>query len=377
MLKGLLSKQAWVIVLLFFLAFVTPSWPVMADKDVQKTCNTFKSPGPYCGLYCLYTIMELYERETDFRKWLKPEYLGSKKGSSLAELKKASLDNGLYAQAVTNMTVQELKSSDYPIILHVKRDRQENTYNHYVLFLGEKDGKAMIFDAPKPTAYLPFYKLAPIWDGTGLIVSHEPIPLAEVFAPARKQYAMFTGAIIGIIAAIRTSRKYFIGLVESFVRSWRLGMSIVQGGGVIVFALLAGMVFHFFSETGFLAHPGEVETVIKANLVSFIPKVSANDVKANRDTATIIDARQVIDYNAGHIERAINIPTVLNAAERNAKLSTVPKDKQLIVYCQSAGCPYAKITASNLVEDGFSNIAIYKDGWLDWNKRQESGDDEN
>ena len=91
----------------------------------------------------------------------------------------------------------------------------------------------------------------------------------------------------------------------------------------------------------------------------------------------IVDARRNTDYQAGHIDGAINIPTTLCAAGRNAKLANTPKDSRVIIYCQSAGCPYAEVVATHLKEDGFHNFAIYKGGWVDWNKRQESrGHDE-
>lgn len=50
---------------------------------------TSQSSNPYCGLYCLYLTMKLADKEVDFKDLIKPEYLGSRKGSSLAELKKS------------------------------------------------------------------------------------------------------------------------------------------------------------------------------------------------------------------------------------------------------------------------------------------------
>ena len=36
------------------------------------------------------------------------------------------------------------------------------------------------------------------------------------------------------------------------------------------------------------------------------------------------------------------------------------------MYCQSAGCKYAEIVAIKLIDDGFSNISIFKGGWVEW-----------
>ena len=124
------------------------------------------------------------------------------------------------------------------------------------------------------------------------------------------------------------------------------------------------------NDDGFLAHPGATEPVVKANLVSFIPKVTAKEVeKVSVGGAVVIDARQTQDYEAGHIESAINIPVSLCAAGRSSKLAEVEKTSLLVIYCQSKGCPYAEKVAANLIGDGFNNVAIYKGGWIDWKKQ--------
>jgi rhodanese-related sulfurtransferase len=128
------------------------------------------------------------------------------------------------------------------------------------------------------------------------------------------------------------------------------------------------MVYHFANDEGFLSHAGAAEPVVKSSMGSFIPKVSAKYLERIKDSSVIIDARQTADYDAGHIDRAINIPTTLDAAGRSTKLANTPKDSRVIIYCQSAGCPYAEKVALNLIEDGFTNIAIYKGGWVDWQK---------
>lgn len=355
--------------LFFVFAAISPrSLADLADNEVQKKVGDAKPSGPYCGLYCLYTIMELAGQKTDFRQLVKSEYLGSRKGSSLAELKKASLDSGLHAEPVTNIASQELKTSKYPIILHVKREDEDKRYNHYVLFLGDKDGKARIFNPPNPVEAISYYELAPQWDGTGLIVSPEPINLSQILALAQKRFVFFAGAVIAAIVLVRAAEKYLFHKVGTVNTPIRLGLSIAQSAGLVGIALFVSVVYHFINDVGFLAHAGATESVVKASAGSFIPKVSATEVAKNRDSAVIIDARQTADYDMGHIEGAINIPTTLCAAGRSAKLGNAPKDGRVIIYCQSAGCPYAGIVAANLTEDGFSNTAIYKGGWVDWQK---------
>ena len=88
------------------------SQPVIADdvattkEETGKTANPltkqFRPSGSYCGLYCLYSVMKLFDIDVDPKELLKPEYIGSPRGSSLAELKKAAEDNGLRLLSVGN-----------------------------------------------------------------------------------------------------------------------------------------------------------------------------------------------------------------------------------------------------------------------------------
>lgn len=324
--------------------------------------------GPYCGVACLYVTMGLHDKTIDFANLIKPEYIGSRKGSSLAELQKAAKDNGLYAEVFGNFSSNELKVSKHPLILHVKSLPESKEYDHYILFLNNKDGKAMIFDPPKPVELVPYYKLTPWWDGIVLVVSAEPINLGKILAPARNRFAFFAGLVIAAIVLLKTLGKYVFHKIGSVSKPVMLTFSVVQSAGLVMVALLIGLVYHFVNDAGFLAHAGAAEPVVKASLKSFIPKVSAKDIENIKDSSVIIDARQTTDYDAGHIDGAINIPTTLDAAGRSAKLVEVAKDGHLIIYCQSAGCPYAEKVALNLMEDGFTNIAIYKGGWVDWQK---------
>jgi len=94
-----------------------------------------KSSGPYCGLYCLYAVMKLSDRQVDFRELVKPEYIGSRRGSSLAELKKAAQDYGLHALPAGKVTSRVLRNCPHPVILHVKSESTSREYDHYELFM--------------------------------------------------------------------------------------------------------------------------------------------------------------------------------------------------------------------------------------------------
>lgn len=355
------------IIVLFFCLLVVINEPLKAVEPNSIIIQQ-KTSGGYCGVYCLYSAMELFEVKVNPNELMKPEYIGSEQGSSLAELKKAAEAFGLHAVPVSSLSLKDLRSSSSPIILHVKGNEDDKIYNHYVLYLGSRDGKASIYDPPQAIEQAEFWTLAPRWDGSGLLISDKPINIAQVFESARIRFMIFAGIVIAIILCIRLSRKHILGLVKN-IRS-ELSLSVIQAAGISFFAIFTGIVFHLADEAGFLAHPEAVKSIAKADLGSLLPKVSAGDIdKISGCDKVIIDARQTSDYEAGHIKGAINIPAELSTDARNAKLAKLKKDCRLIIYCQSAGCGFAEKVAVNLMDDGFKNISIYKGGWIDWKKQ--------
>lgn len=99
------------------LLFVCASAVLMADRKVMANENNQeqekpspvkrKSSSTYCGVHCLYTVMKLENNEVEFHELLKPEYIGSRIGSSFKELKKAAEDYGMHSLPVNNLASRE------------------------------------------------------------------------------------------------------------------------------------------------------------------------------------------------------------------------------------------------------------------------------
>lgn len=350
--------------------------PLTAEKDSPKTV---KSPsrrcrsGSYCGIYCLYAAMKLSNIDVDPEQLLKPGYIGSHKGSSLAELKKAAEDNGLYAVPVAKLTSRELRQSPYPIILHVKFAADKKEYDHYELFLETKDGRARLYDPPEPVRLVPFYELAPWWDGTGLIIAPSPIDLGTIFAAARKRFIMYAAIAVAVILVVRWGQRRWLPSAGMVSRHRLFALSIAEGAGLAVMALLCGMLYHFVNEEGFLAHQNGVASIQQAHLANFIPKLSGRQVRKmlNNTDTVFIDARLADDFKAGHLEGAINVPVDANDVQRREALAEIDKDTRIVVYCQSAGCKFAEIVAIKLMSDGFSNVSLFKGDWNKWTAKND------
>lgn len=359
------------LLLVCILAVLSAEKTDAADENERKSPKAVsaknKSSGPYCGLYCLYSAMKITgKKEVDFRALLKPEYIGSRKGSSLAELKKAAEDSGMYAMPAGKLTSRVLHNCPHQVILHVKSDVTSEEYDHYVLFLGTENDRAKILNPPEPVKLVPFRELAPRWDGNGLIVSAKPIDLGSIFAPARRRFAVYAAIAIAVILTVHCARRW---LPQALLNTRRklLGLSVAQGAALGIVALLSGMLYHFANDEGFLAHANATASTQQAHQGNFIPKVGEEKVHKLLDTDTVfIDARLARDFEKGHLEGAINVPVNTNDEDRQKTMANIAKDAQIVVYCQSAGCKFAEKVATKLMEDGFHNVSLFKGGWREW-----------
>lgn len=78
-----------------------------------------------------------------------------------------------------------------------------------------------------------------------------------------------------------------------------------------------------------------------------------------------IDSRNEFEYNAGHIQGAINVSLHEFDAHR-IRLAGIPKDKLLIVYCDGAECNSSIELTIKLLEFGFTNLRVFFGGWQEW-----------
>ncbi len=314
---------------IYVLVILASARTIAANHSKQKpsgsTSAKRKLSGPYCGLYCLYTAIRLTGQEANFQELLKPEYIGSRKGSSLAELKRAAEDYGLYAVSVAKLSSRVLRNCPRQVILHVKSELMNREYDHYELFLGTENGKAKIFNPPEPVNLIAFAELAPRWDGNGLIVSAEPIDLGTIVGPARKLFITYAAIAVAIILIVRWAKRW---LPERILNSRRklLGLSAAQGATLVIAALLCGMMYHFANGEGLLANANGTASIKQAHLGNFVPKISEKKVHKLLDTGTVfIDARLARDYKAGHLEGAISVPVDGRHFASRSFLPTVPR----------------------------------------------------
>jgi len=81
--------------------------------------------------------------------------------------------------------------------------------------------------------------------------------------------------------------------------------------------------------------------------------------------AIFIDARHSFDYRLGHIKGAINIPLAEYDQMKEA-INAIPKEKEIVVYCDGAECNSSIQFAVKLSSEGFNSVKIFFGGWREW-----------
>jgi predicted double-glycine peptidase len=233
-----------------------------AESNPASYSQNFRrqSSGGYCGIYCLYATIRYFGIAVEPIELIKPEYIGSLKGSSLAELKKAAKDHGLYAVAVSRFSTKDLRRLTLPVILHVKSSPTAKKYEHYELFLGSKQNQSLIYDQPNLPEPVEFWSLAPIWDGSALIVSNKPINLNSVFVFSRLRFAGFTGIIAAGVFAVRFSQCRF-RRIQLLTRKQVVLWSFIQCSILILASALIAFAYHSINDEGLLKRPQTTKAI--------------------------------------------------------------------------------------------------------------------
>lgn len=83
--------------------------------------------------------------------------------------------------------------------------------------------------------------------------------------------------------------------------------------------------------------------------------------------AFFLDARAPLDFDAGHIARAFNVPAEEAFEAHFSKVAPLlAPDSPIIVYCDGAECELSHQLAERLKQLSFQQIRILTNGWTLW-----------
>jgi len=86
-----------------------------------------------------------------------------------------------------------------------------------------------------------------------------------------------------------------------------------------------------------------------------------------------LDARRSADFEAGHVAGAWSVPiweasAAARITEFEARANPQPR-AAIAIYCAGGDCEDSHLLAKKLVELGYRNLLIYRDGFPDWVKQ--------
>ena len=100
--------------------------------------------------------------------------------------------------------------------------------------------------------------------------------------------------------------------------------------------------------------------------------LSLEDARSDfrKGDALFADARPERAYRAGHIPGALNLDPNEFDTWSGSFFSQFPEDTRVITYCDGDLCPLSSELAQKLIQLGYENVYVLKNGWSLWTAAQ-------
>lgn len=107
-----------------------------------------------------------------------------------------------------------------------------------------------------------------------------------------------------------------------------------------------------------------VDTLAVASAKLAMIEFAEADALHRKELATFVDARDLADYDQGHIPGAICLP--VDQFRTGKQKLMAPKGSLVVVYCSGGDCETSDQLAHLLVKAGFKKVRVYKGGFEEW-----------
>jgi len=113
--------------------------------------------------------------------------------------------------------------------------------------------------------------------------------------------------------------------------------------------------------TSEVAAPKTVEEVFVEGADRLAPAATVAQAVDSGIDVLFLDARATLDFEAGHIPGAVNVPYF----ETEKHLDKLPKDRWIVAYCE---CPTAEANqvADTLEKNGYTMVRVIEEGLQGW-----------
>jgi rhodanese-related sulfurtransferase len=345
----------------FLLIFLLQGQPV-ASKQVELSADgnlKADKSRAYCGIYAAYGAASAVLKESggkpsvEFPELLSDNYVSSYSGSSTEDLLRAVEKLGCDGKAYQCLSFRSLEGSSWPLILHVSGRGALGSYNHWVLFLGVDSGSVVLQDGEGGSFPMPASELLSRWDGKAIAV----FPKGTA-SPKFYSWEILANCIL--LAGV--------GFMVTIARSFASRHSF-KSQSLAFLALLGVATFYCIIINSQIRIDANIARAVEIHTDrTMIKSISYDDLQRSvfSNTATIVDCRYRTDYESGFINSAISVPVDVSQKQLLAITRNLSKDVPIFLYCQSGGCHFSDIMAVEFAKLGFTNLSIYRNGYVEW-----------
>lgn len=323
--------------------------------------------GPYCGLYAVYGAASALGIRPDFESLLDPTFVSGRRGSTIEDLVRATNHVGLSAQALGGLSLASLRESSCPLVLHTTSFGQLSTYNHWLLFVGMQDGRARIVDAGGALFLMDIAELMARWDGVALAISRDPADRTNFDSVELRSLLLWALVVLMTLAGVNLIARKVSAASAGSRRTFAISMSSTVCLLIVFIHCRPALSLWRNDKTVEFIHAAEGNRTLQELTVEEMASLTS---LAN--PPVIFDTRYDGDMSYGHLPGASALPVDLSQAEVAQRVENIPRDRTIVVYCQSQGCLFSDRMAVVLTGFGFTDVQIYRDGWVGWQEKFEA-----
>ncbi len=315
---------------------------------------------PLCGLYALLGAAECLGQAVDLNELFDSEYVSSSKGSSISDLSRAARQIGLFASPSKRGSVSSLKSSACPQLLHLNRSRHQTTSRHWILYLGDENGRARILDPPRRIESRDYSDLLAEWDGVAISISNN----RSTNRVSLHKSNLFALIIILCLFSLVTWVKQLVPMSPVSLRHVSFAAT-----SLIAVSIFIGNLIHATSVHGLHRNPSSTSLLFRFHYAVNLPRITLGEIQkivGQPNEHVIVDARPSSAFFNGHIPGAISIPVDSRPEQFSDALEELPMGKSVTVYCESKNCTWDEFVARHLHFAGIENVQLYEGGWREW-----------
>ena len=280
----------------------------------------------------------------------------------------------LWAYIGDDISWNLISSLEGSVVLRIRPALDAEKDNYYVV-LDQIDGQRVSIIANGGQRYsLDTDDLRSLWDGSGMIISNQPIDLESSTVSTVNTIAKICVFVFVCIVVIRIGLYWYRGSLPVEVSIKRSSVEAiiisVMSGFLSVILLMFLPKVHFNQDmpkrtNEYLTHIDFRDANVPVNTVSYqqIDQKTLQRLLIEDQSVIFVDARSRKEYNKKHIKDSVVLSGFDGSAVRLC-MAGIPKNQMLVVFCISANCGRGKAAASALVKNGFTNVMYYPPGWL-------------